>query len=265
MEMKQQLGKEQYVNADKFNARIYLNTKFRTNQYPWPAWVFDQFEKQENLKILELGCGNGLLWMVNARRVPNTWEITLSDYSRGMLDDAQKNLADIGLNLKFMVISAEDINLSDKSFDLVIANHMLYHITNRKKALSDIRRVLKNDGVFYATTVSIKNMHELRTLAESFIDNPIPTVVSEFSLENGKEQLENYFSNIEIRKYDDSLEITEANAIVNYFLSFNGMTEGKIILKEEQIDEFSQYIAKKIENQGKIFVSKDTGIFICRK
>lgn len=265
MEMNRQLGKEQYVNADKFNARIYLNAKFRTNQYPWPAWVFDQFEKKENPKILELGCGNGLLWMVNAKRVPKTWEITLSDYSSGMLDDAQKNLADKELNLKFMVMSAEDINLSDNSFDLVIANHMLYHVTNRKKALTDIRRVLKNDGVFYATTISIKDMHELRTLAEPFIENSIPTVVSEFSLENGKEQLENYFSNIEIRKYEDSLEITEADAIVKYFLSLNGMTEGKTILKEEQIDEFSKYIEKKIENQGKIFVSKDTGIFVCKK
>jgi ubiquinone/menaquinone biosynthesis C-methylase UbiE len=265
MEMNRQLGKEQYVNSDKFNARIYLNTKFRTNQYPWPAWVFDQFEKHENYKIFELGCGNGLLWKINAKRIPNTWEITLSDYSEGMLNDAQKNLADIRLNLNYMVTNAEDINQLDKSFDLVIANNMLYHVSNRKKALSDIRRVLKNDGVFYATTASINNMHELRTLVKPFIDNPMPTVVSNFSLENGKDQLEDYFPNIEMRKYNDSLGITEADAIVNYFLSFNEMTEGNVILKQEQVEEFRQYITEKLDVQGKISVTKDTGIFICRK
>ncbi len=266
MEINRQLGKEQYAYADKFKARIYLNSKFRTSPYPWPAWIFDQFEKRENCKVLELGCGTGLLWQVNAGRIPDTWEITLSDASEGMLNEARQNLADRGLQLNFMVIDVEDINLPEGSFDLVIANNMLYHVSNREKALAEIKRVLKNKGVFYAATASIRNMQELKSLIKQFNDNPpAPPVIGNFSLENGRDQLSQFFSDIEMKKYDDSLEITEADAIVDYFLSLNGITEDRVILKEEKIDEFRRYILKKLESEGKISVSKDTGIFICRK
>lgn len=266
MEINGQLGKEQYANADKFKARIYLNGKFGTNPYPWPAWIFDQFEQREHCKILELGCGTGLLWRVNAGRIPDGWEITLSDASEGMLNEARKNLAGKGLQLNFMVMDAEDINLPEGSFDGVIANNMLYHVANREKALTEIKRVLKDKGVFYAATASIKNMQELKSLIKPFNDNPpAPPVVGNFSLENGRDQLSPFFSGIEMKKYEDSLAITEADAIVDYFLSVNGITEGRVVLKEGKIDEFRCFIHKKMESEGEIAVSKDTGIFICRK
>ncbi len=56
-----------------------------------------------------------------------------------------------------------------------------------------------------------------------------------------------------------------SDSIVDYFLSFNGINEGRVVLKEAKIDEFRRFIHKKLESEGKILVSKDTGIFICRK
>jgi hypothetical protein len=75
-----QLGEQQYANAANFNARIYLYSKFKTNPYPWPAWLFDQIEKPAYGRVLELSCGTGLLWQVNAKRIPASWKILLSDY-----------------------------------------------------------------------------------------------------------------------------------------------------------------------------------------
>ncbi|HBF39053.1 MAG TPA: class I SAM-dependent methyltransferase [Firmicutes bacterium] len=260
------LRKEQYTTADNFKARIYLNSKFRTHPYPWPVWLFDQFEKGANNQLLELGCGTGLLWRMNAKRVPSSWEITLSDYSEAMIREAQKDLAGSGLNLRFRVINAEDINLPDGSFDRVIANNMLYHLADRRKALAEMKRVLKNDGIFYAATASVRNMAELKALLKPFHDGPpSQPVLGNFSLENGRAQLEAHFSRIELRKYDDALEITEAEPIVNYFLSCNSMTEDKVILKEEQVEEFRRCLKTKLAKEGKIVVSKDTGLFICRK
>ena len=54
----------------------------------------------------------------------------------------------------------------------------------------------------------------------------------------------------------------------NSDLSSNGIKQAMLLrdrLKEEKIDEFRRYILKKLESEGKISVSKDTGIFICRK
>jgi len=265
-----QLREEQYSNADKFNARIYLNAKFGTNPYPWPAWLFDQFEKPDNCKVLELGCGTGLLWQVNTKRIPITWEIILSDYSEGMLAHTQNNLANISRKIDYRVINAENIGFPDQSFDMVIANNMLYHIPHREKAFGEIKRILKENGFFYAATASSKNMYELKMLMKKFkndhaIEAAFETIVSNFSLENGAAQLRNYFTKIELRRYDDSLEITEAEPIVNYFLSLNGMSANEISLAEDQVAEFRRYISEELARDGKISVSKDSGIFICKK
>jgi len=269
MENSRQLGEQQYADAANFNARIYLNSKFKTNPYPWPAWVFDQIEKQDYCRVLELGCGTGLLWQVNTKRIPAFWEILLSDYSQGMLADTQKNLSNIDRKFSYQVINVEDIGLPDHSFDILIANNMLYHISNREKAFQEIKRVLKESGVFYAATASENNTYELRLLLREFKKNqpssaPAPSVVSNFSLENGADQLQKFFPNLEMRRYDDSLVITEATAIVNYFLSLNDIYEGKIILPEDQIEQFRNFISKKIADNGNISVAKSSGIFICK-
>ena len=49
-------------------------------------WVFEHLHIKEGMKILEIGCGNGLLWETNIRRLPSNLEICLSDYSEGMLE-----------------------------------------------------------------------------------------------------------------------------------------------------------------------------------
>jgi len=51
-------------------------------------WVFDQFNLAAKSRILEVGCGPGLLWLQNVARIPEGWDITLSDFSPGMLDEA---------------------------------------------------------------------------------------------------------------------------------------------------------------------------------
>ena len=44
-------------------------------------------------------------------------------------------------------LNIENINLEDKKYDIVIANHVLEHV-NDQKASSEIHRILKDEGVF---------------------------------------------------------------------------------------------------------------------
>jgi SAM-dependent methyltransferase len=84
---------KQYRDGTNLNARILLHMKFSTNPYGWFGWVFDQFNLPAQGRILELGCGAGTLWMDNLERIPPGWEIILSDFSDGMLNQAQANLS----------------------------------------------------------------------------------------------------------------------------------------------------------------------------
>ncbi|MBC8235425.1 hypothetical protein H8E77_38250 [bacterium] len=66
------LLKEQYRNASNLNARFQLHERFSINKYGWHQWVFDQFDIHPNAHILELGCGQGFLWVKNIGRIPET-------------------------------------------------------------------------------------------------------------------------------------------------------------------------------------------------
>lgn len=164
----QYLLSEQYQDASNLNARIQLHDRFRTNKYGWCRWVFDQLNLSPETRVLELGCGTGRSWCENLNRVPRGWDITLSDLSLGMLQEAQRNLRGSQRHFEFEVIDAQAIPFEDESFDAVVANHVLYHVPDRTKAFSEIRRVLRPGGRFYASTVGQAHLRELYELVRRF-------------------------------------------------------------------------------------------------
>ncbi len=266
----QNLKEQQYANGSKYNARIQLHALCSTNRYPWPLWVFDQLAKRPCQKILELGCGTGLLWQVNGVRVPPDWEITLSDFSAGMLDGTRSNLAKLPVRFQFEVIDAQAIPYPAESFDLIIANHMLYHLPDRERGLGEIARVLKPGGALYATTIGQRNMVELKQIVREFTGNThyetaIGAVERNFSLDNGLAQLERYFAGIRTVYYENSLQIKEEQLLTDYLLSLNGLHPDLEVLAPERAAEFSARMAEVIHNQGMIEVTTESGMFIAVK
>ena len=264
--IKMSLLSEQYSNSNKFMARIELHRRFRTNPHLWTHWIFDQISFPENAKVLELGSGNALLWKSNLKRTPEDAHILLTDFSEGMLDDARKVLGEDHKRFEFEIMDAQEIKYPNDSFDIVIANLMLYHIPDRQKAISEISRVLKPEGTLYASTYSENNMKEFTDLLRSYdkdLYNPIKPFAHAFGLENGAEQLSKSFKDVERINYVDSLEVTESEPIVNYVLSFSSM-KGNI--DGDNLDGFKEYLDDVLDkNGGVIKITKDTGIFIARK
>jgi ubiquinone/menaquinone biosynthesis C-methylase UbiE len=256
---------DQYLDSSNYIARIEINRRFRTNPQPWTNWIFDQIKFPENSKVLELGCGNGILWKNNTDKIPDDCQIILSDFSEGMLNDARNLLSDISGWFKYKIINAQAISYFNDYFDLVIANLMLYHIPNRKKALSEISRVLKSDGTFYSTTFGKSNMKEINDIVSNYdkrLDYSLEIFAKEFGLKNGKSQLKEYFEDVKLIRYPDFLEVTEADPIIHYVLSFG---KNRKILVGENLLDFKDYLNEILDNNGKIVVTKDTGMFIAKK
>ncbi|MFT3892243.1 MAG: methyltransferase domain-containing protein [Anaerolineales bacterium] len=251
----QYLKTDQYKDASNLTARATIHDRFSTNKYGWFNWVFDALKKlPPNARILELGSGSGLLWNAIGDRIPAGWDITLSDLSSGMLDSAWRNLVVLGRAFQFKEIDAQSIPFADETFDAVIANHMLYHVPDRAKAFTQIKRVLKSGGYFFAATNGENHMREMtdwfrRIQSEHVWGKPI----AGFMLENGAEQLAQFFRSVSLSRYEDSLQVTELEPLMDYIRSMMRADE----LSEEELAKVQAELEKELKEKGRIFITKD--------
>lgn len=253
------LVQDQYKDSSNLDARLEIHRRFSTNSYGWFNWVFDALiTLPKDANVLELGCGTGMIWKECADRIPAGWTITLSDLSQGMLDAAWRNLVVTGRNFKIEQIDAQSIPYKDETFDIVIANHMIYHVPDRSKALAEINRVLKKSGHLIATTVGESHMKELTDwLQRVDNDNDFSPFILPFTLENGKEQLEKVFSEVTLSRYEDSLQVTDVDLLIAYLRSAIRASE----VSEDELAKVKIDLENELKKNGRIFISKDSGLF----
>ena len=250
---------DQYKDAANLNARIQLHERFGTNPYDWQRWVFDQIQAKPRSRILEIGCGPARLWLNNFDRIPKNWHITLSDFSAGMLQEAQQNLQAVRHDFTFQQFDAQSIPFKEKSFDIVIANHMLYHVPDLHKALSEIRRVVTPKGRFYAATNGLTHLREIgdivRRVEPSYRRGLVPR--DAFNLEHGGEDLSRWFSRVTVRVMDDGLAVTETEPLIAFILSLPVQS----FMTDEKLQRLRESIDQDIQAHGAIHITRSTGIF----
>ncbi len=256
---------EQYKDAANVSIRIGLHKKYATNPEGWFQWLYKQMEPLNGRHILELGCGNGELWRVNKERIPADAKLCLTDISKGMVRDAQENLKQVKGQITFEVMDCRQIKKPEESFDVTAANHVLFYLTNLDAALTQVTSVLKKDGIFYCSTYGREHMKEIRQLVMEF-DSRIAlsevNLYDVFGLENGEEILGKHFKSVRKEIYDDHLEVTDAGALMEYILSCHGNQQEFL---SDRYEEFRDYLEKKMGKKGYIPITKQAGVFICRK
>lgn len=214
-------GRPQYRDSTNLRARASLHARFSTNEVDWVRWVFERLDLQPESRVLELGCGTGQLWRRNLQDLPRGCEVVLSDLSPGMASEARDLLAP-DRRFTACVCDAQLLPFPEASFDQVVANHMLYHVPDRKRALREMWRVLKTGGRLMAATNGRSHMRELFRMLDRVTpgakNRPFP-VENSFSLQNGAGQLREWLADVSMIPRDDSLEVTEAGPVVAYALS----------------------------------------------
>ena len=102
--------------------------------------------------VLELATGTGLI----AKHIVNAAaHIEATDASAEMIAEAKRD--NRSAKLHFSVQDMFRLPYADKSFDVVIVSNALHIVPQPKKALAEIRRVLKDNGVLIAPTFTHGN------------------------------------------------------------------------------------------------------------
>lgn len=249
------------IDSSNLYADIKLQDKFGSNTEGWYTWVFDHMDFKENDKVLEIGCGNGELWLKNINKLENNANITLTDICEDMIRDAKENLQSEKYNFKFEVAEPSRLPYENESFDIVIADHILFYMRDLDSVLKEIKRVLKKGGYFYCSTMGNKNMNELEDLILGFSKNiriSRDKISNKFGLENGEKILGKYFKDINLNLYEDKLIINNYIDILEYIYSIPGTI---LEIVDTRKKEFENYVYEKIKKDKGINITINSGVF----
>lgn len=256
--------KKQYQNASNISARINLHRLYSQNNQGWFPWILENCHLTPRMDILETGCGDGTLWCEAKKRFSllKTCSIMLTDISEGMLRDARRAIGD-GDEFSFRECFCEALPFADESFDLVLANHVLFYCNDVAQACREAARVLKPGGRFLCSTYGSDHMKEISRLVSDFDSRIVLSadcLYERFGRENGAKILAPYFNDVQWRAYKDSLLVPDAEPLILYILSCHG-NQNQYLL--DHFAEFRGFVKKKTD--AGFFVTKDAGIFCCTK
>lgn len=260
--------KTQYENANNISARIRLHKDYSINSQGWFPWIYEtgivpslEKRKGSKIEILELGCGDGSLWVENQNRLPENVHITVSDISEGMIRDIRRNLGN-DKRFSYETFDCHKIPAKAKTYDIIIANHLLFYCEDINQVCKEIKRVLKTNGVFLCSTYGSGHMKEITELVQKFDKRIIlaaENLYDRFGLNNGEDVLKEYFSRIEPRRYEDAICINQADPLIEYILSCHG-NQNQYIL--DRYHDFRLFVEKQVKNEYRI--TKEAGYFFCK-
>jgi SAM-dependent methyltransferase len=107
--------------------------------------LLDAAEVSGKMSILDVGCGPGYVSAAAAERGATPLGL---DFSEEMIAIAKKKFPQI----EFRQGDAQNLPFPDASFDRVVANFALLHLSNPERAIAEAARVLKSGGRFGFTT-----------------------------------------------------------------------------------------------------------------
>lgn len=188
-------------------------------------FINENIIQKNNLKILDAGGGIGRFSFPFAEK---GHEVTLTEISEGMLDTAKAIATEKKLNVKLFKESVIDMkNQEDNYYDVVfLMNGILDYCQNHKKTLSEVKRVLKKDGILIGT---VNNKFKYAIGDELLVKKDVKLFrkhfdsgnygdsfpIHDFSLNEIKSELENFFYLNKIFGPTNLLRKWEYDSIIN--------------------------------------------------
>ncbi len=258
------LRDKQYKDATNLNARIALHARFARADEPWYPWLASRVDWPDGGEVLEVGCGPGLLWTSIAPVLPHL-RLTLTDLSEGMLDEARsvvEPIDSVGL-VATRACDAQDLPFADSSFDVVVANHMLYHVPEPTRAAAQFARVLRSDGVLMAATNGPDHLDVIAEISRQVFGwSSLDFVDRRFGRSNGGPILARAFEDVEWHHHPGRLVCDDPDAVIAYIQSSSAGQEAGA----PQLAALTQAVHDRFRTAGGVVtMTTDAGCFIGRR
>jgi 2-polyprenyl-6-hydroxyphenyl methylase / 3-demethylubiquinone-9 3-methyltransferase len=145
---------------DKDGFMAVLRTSINPPRFAYFHKALTEHIKLEpkGLKVLDVGCGGGLL---SEQFAAISCDVTGVDRSLPSLNAAIAHANKTGLNIRYMESKGENLPFEDAQFDVVCCCDVLEHVDDLDVVIAEISRVLKPGGVFFFDTINRTFMSNL--------------------------------------------------------------------------------------------------------
>lgn len=257
---------QQYQDDLPLRVRIHTHATYTVPQVDFTAWVLNKIGWQGTERVIDIGVGAGIyVEPVRAR----CRHYIAADLSLGMLHRLPQP------NLDRLNLDVQRLPLPDHTFDVVLANHMLYHVPDRDAALDQIARILRPAGCLLAVTNSVQSMGELTRLYQSAAHKlgliekiaVIQSAADTFGLENGTPLLLRHFAHVARFDLPAALVFPEPQPVIDYIATTRERYEALLpagITWADVVAALTDLLRQHIAEHGVFRVNKLTGVFVCR-
>ncbi len=252
----------QYRDSRKIAARARLHA-YTIAEIGWFPWVAERLPIRSGDRVLDIGCGPGWFWASVADRLPESFALTLSDQSAGMVGEAMARCGKLrAWSVDGREADAARLPFDDASFDGVVAMHMMYHLADQAAAIAGMYRVLKPGGWLAVTTNGAGNMQAMYALTTVFGSPPQDPAGIAFGYDTAERLMRTAFGNVTFAEHPARMKITDPQDVFLALTSYppgDGAGEAELAAFRAAID--CAFVA----GNGALDAAKESALFLSRK
>src|SRR5699024_8541096 len=122
----------------------FSNKSLTLNQEDLLTWILDSLDLKNDMSVLDVAGGTGILSRAIA---PFVNHVTAVDISQEMINEGMKQTEQKGIsNITYRIANAENLPFKQESFDFVISRLGFHHFTNPSKILKEMSKVCARNG-----------------------------------------------------------------------------------------------------------------------
>lgn len=240
----------QYADDEKLRVRIRTHELYSENPVSFRRWLLGQIGARAGQLLLDVGSGSGQFHAeLGGVRV-----IAL-DISAGMLAK---------VSVPSVQADAQHLPFADRLFDIVMANHVLYHVPDMPQALREMRRVVGPGGRVVITTNSGTTLRPLFEMVDAVATELSVAGYQAVGLRFGLEDLDlvrSVFPAARVVKYEDAFLFHSPEPVLAYVASMwiDYLDPAR---RSEYLRRLEERVRGVITREGVFRVPKLSGCFI---
>lgn len=137
-------------------------------------WLLEiqKYLPQRKLKILDVGCGSGFFTILLGKQ---GHEVLGTDLTPDMIKKSRELAKEEGVDCKFEIMDAENLNFPDETFDVVISRNLTWTLPDAGHAYEEWCRVLKKGGILlnFDANYGSSNFADTSHLPENHTHNQV--------------------------------------------------------------------------------------------